>query len=50
MHQNLRPKPMSQSSGLCCMNTVKTVDWMPPTVHIHAVSESWAGYLFRDDA
>jgi hypothetical protein len=32
------------------MNTVKTVDWMPPTVHIHAVSESWAGYLFRDDA
>lgn len=50
MHQNLMPKPISQSSGLRCMSAVKTVDCIPPTVHIHAVSESWAGYLFRDDA
>jgi hypothetical protein len=41
---------MRQSSGLCCMNAVKTADCIPPTVHIHAVSDSWAGYLFNDEA
>ncbi len=32
------------------MNAVKTADCIPPTVHIHAVSDSWAGYLFNDEA
>lgn len=50
MHQNLRPKPMSQSCLSCCSSTVKATDWTPPTVAIHAVSDSSAGYRFTDVA
>jgi hypothetical protein len=41
---------MSQSSFLCCRNTVKATDCIPPIVAIHAVRDSSAGYLFTDVA
>jgi hypothetical protein len=41
---------MSQSSFLCCRNSVKANDCIPPIVAIHAVRDSSAGYLFTDDA
>ena len=42
--------PITHAEELCSAIPVKTADCAAPKKHIHVVSESWAGYLFKVDA
>lgn len=44
---SLTSNPSFHAAGLCSTNAAKIADCAPPTKHIHAVSESCAGYLLN---